>query len=184
MGNDLTLAIRVSREWAGGQPPRDPATRPAIAGRIHAVVNPLLRMVAWPRWLFLERALLDASATGDLLFAALVLRTMCEEALRLHALDIDGERLVRLAASSAPADQERVILFFSIACASLDDLPQEMVLDGVGWPSPPRTAMPRLDKARMALNSYVHPNYGSHIARSSQRCIHGTAPAGGSGSSV
>jgi hypothetical protein len=162
----LAVAIRASRAWAEGEPPRDPATRPDIAQRIHAVVNPLLRAAAWPRWLFLERAFLDASATGDLLFAALVLRTMCEEALYLHALDLDPNRLAHLAASCATADQERLKLFFSVVWGSLGDLSREIVLDGKGWPSlkPMATATPRLEKARRTLNSYVHPNYGSHIA--------------------
>ena len=57
-------------------------------------------------------------------------------------------------------------LFLSVAWASLDDLPQDMVLEGANWPSLKLmvTAMPELERSRKALNSYVHPNYGSHIA--------------------
>jgi hypothetical protein len=165
-GGILTQAIRDSRSWAENGPAHDSAARPVIAGRIYSVLDPLLRAVAWPRWLFLERAFLDASATGDLLFAALVLRTMCEEVLRLHALDVDADRLVLLAGSSVRADQRRLALFFSAAWTSLADLSRETVLDRKDWPSlrPMGRLTPRLEKARRTLNSYVHPNYCSHIA--------------------
>src|SRR3569833_2510587 len=41
-----------------------------------------------------------------------------------------------------------------------------MVMDGKGWPALKlmATAIPRLVRVRGALNGYVHPNYGSHIA--------------------
>ena len=86
--------------------------------------------------------------------------------MRLHALDVDVDRLAMLAESSAAADQDRVKQFVSFAWASLAGLPEETILKGSGWPSLKSKArgMPRLEKARAALNSYVHPNYGSHIA--------------------
>jgi hypothetical protein len=154
------------KAWASGEPPRDISARPRIIRQIHALLDPALRAVAWPRWLLLERAFLDASATGDLLFAALVLRTMSEEAMRLHAIDVNAERLAVLAGSSAAPDQDRLMQFLLFAWGSLAVLPTDMVLDGSGWPSLKSiaTAMPRLERARAALNSYVHPNYGSHIA--------------------
>jgi hypothetical protein len=101
-----------------------------------------------------------------LLFAALTLRTMCEEGQRLHALDLDANQVANLAASNSTADQERLNLFLSIACVSLDSLPESTILYGKGWPASKkmRGAMPALESARNALNSYVHPNYGSHIA--------------------
>ena len=80
-----------------------PRSCPAIVRRIHAIMLPALYASAWPRWLLLERAFLDGSATGDLLFAALALRTMCEEVQRLHAIDLDADRLACLAASSVTA---------------------------------------------------------------------------------
>jgi hypothetical protein len=100
------------------------------------------------------------------MFVALVLRTMCEEVQRLHALDLDADRLAHLSASNKTVDEERLKLFLSVALASVDALPKDMVLDGKNWPSlaPIRKAMPELERARGALNSYVHPNYGSHIA--------------------
>jgi hypothetical protein len=162
----VVLAVRALRGWAAGEPPRDRTTWPEILRRIEATLRPALRATVWPRWLLLERAFFDASDTGDLLFAALALRTMCEEAQRLHALDLDADRLAFLAGSNATADHERLNLFVSVARTSLDDLAQEMVSDGKGWPrlTLMETAMPRLERARRTLNSYVHPNYGSHIA--------------------
>lgn len=162
----LVLGVHALRAWANGKPPSDLAMRPQIACRIHAIVQPALHAAAWPRWLLLERAFLDGSATGDLLFAALTLRTMCEEVQRLHALDLDSDEVAKLAASSAPADQERLTLFLSAAWVSLDTIPQDMMLEGTNWPSliPIRAVIPAVESARSALNAYVHPNYGSHIA--------------------
>lgn len=164
--NTLALAVHAVQAWAGGEPPRDVAARPGLIRRIHDMVSPALRAAAWPRWLLLERAFLDASAAGDLLFAALVLRTLSEEAMRLHALDINADGLAILAGSTAAADQNRLKQFLSFAWASLAPLPADTVLEGSGWPSLNSTAkvMSRLEMTRAALNSYVHPNYGSHIA--------------------
>lgn len=164
--NALALAVRAAQAWAEGKPPRDVAARPVLIRHIHDVVSPALRAVAWPRWLLLERAFLDASAAGDLLFAALLLRTLSEEAMRLHALDIDADRLAILAGSTAVADQNRLKQFLSFTWASLAPLPTDTILEGSSWPSLNSTAkaMPQLEMARAALNSYVHPNYGSHIA--------------------
>ncbi|RUV90832.1 hypothetical protein [Mesorhizobium sp.] len=161
----LAIAVRALQAWADGEPPRDPALRPDRIPRIHEIVSPALRAAAWPRWLLLERAFLDASATGDLLFAALVLRTLCEEAMRLHALDIDANRLAILAESTRKEDQDRLKQFVSFAWASLARLSTNTIIEGGGWPSfnPTAKALPRLERARAALNSYVHPNYGSHI---------------------
>ncbi|TPJ73053.1 hypothetical protein [Mesorhizobium sp. B2-7-1] len=162
---NLAVAIRALHAWAEGEAPPDVAARPRLIRRIHDMVSPVLHAAAWPRWLLLEHAFLDASATGDLLFAALVLRTLCEEAIRLHALDIDANRLTVLAGSTVKEDEDRVKQFVSFAWASLAGLSMNTIIEGVGWPSLSSTAkaMPRLERARAALNSYVHPNYGSHI---------------------
>jgi hypothetical protein len=164
--NTLALTVRAVQVWVEGEPPRDVAARSGLIRRIHDVVSPALQATAWPRWLLLERALLDASAAGDLLFAALVLRTLSEEAMRLHTLDIDADGLAILAGSTAAADQNRLKQFLSFAWASLAPLPADTILAGSAWPSLNSTAkaMPPLEMARAALNSYVHPNYGSHIA--------------------
>jgi hypothetical protein len=129
-GEQLTHGIRALRAWANGNPPADVAERSEIARRIYEIVQPALHAAVWPRWLLLERAFIDGSATGDLPFAALALRAMCEEAQRLHALDLNADRVASMAASTATADQERFKLFLSIAWVSLDTLPQDMVLQG------------------------------------------------------
>jgi hypothetical protein len=162
----VALCVEALHRWSIGEAPQSVSARPEIIRSVNETVGPILRAVAWPRWLHLERALLDASATGDLLFAAVVLRTMCEELQHLHAVDVDADQLAILAASSATEDQERLKLYLSVAWASLGNLPHDMVLDGKGWPSLKlmATAMPRLERVRGALNGYVHPNYGNHIA--------------------
>jgi hypothetical protein len=162
----LAAAIAAMRTWAADRPPEQVTMRPGVARRIHAIVQPVLRAAAWPRWLLLERAFLDGSATGDLLFAALTLRTMCEEVLRLHALDLDANQLARLAASNNDGDGQRLQLYFAVAWTSIGPLSEQTVLEGRDWPSlkDMAKAMPYREKARASLNSYVHPNYGSHIA--------------------
>ena len=75
-GERLAIAVRASQAWSEDEPPRDWAARPRVIRQIHAVLSPALRAVAWPRWLLLERAYLDASATGDLLFAVLLSRPL------------------------------------------------------------------------------------------------------------
>ena len=163
---DFMRAVLDLRAWAGGNPPTDTAARPQIAREIHALVRPALEAAAWARWLLLERAFLDGSMTGDLLFAALALRTMCEEVQVLHALDLNAGQLAYLASRGEGVDRERLKLFFSFARASLDALPVDTVLYGKDWPSLSfiRQRMLDLESARQKLNVYVHPNYGNHIA--------------------
>ena len=114
----------------------------------------------------LERAFLDGSATGDLQFAALVLRTMCEEVQRLRATDLNADELADLAGSSDVEDRRRLDLFMSIVRASLDSFPQKVILEGKDWPvrGLKKALMPDVEHVRRGLNNYVHPNYGSHIA--------------------
>lgn len=163
--DQLATGIAALRDWANGKPPQNREKHSEIILLIHEAILPTLRANAWPRWLLLERAFLNASETGDLLFAALVLRTMCEEVQRLHALDLDTEELAELAGSDAAEKHNRLELFLTVAWASLDELPSEMVMEGTNWPKLRLMArwMPDLERARVALNSYVHPNYGSHI---------------------
>ena len=144
----------------------DTCARPGIARQIHTILGPVLHAAAWARWLLLERAFLDGSATGDLQFAALVLRTMCEEIQRLHATDLGADELADLAGSSDVEDRRRLELFMSIVHASLDSFPQKVILDGKDWPlrDLKNVSMLDVEHARRDLNNYVHPNYGSHIA--------------------
>ena len=162
----LAVAILAARAWAGGKPPSDTCARPGIAQQIHTILGPVLHSAAWARWLLLERAFLDGSATGDLQFAALVLRTMCEEIQRLHATDLDADEVADLAGSSDVEDRRRLELFMSVVRASLDSFSQKVILDGKDWPIQDIKNVPMLDveRVRRDLNNYVHPNYGSHIA--------------------
>ena len=162
---NVTWVVRELREWASNRPPAATERRTTIV-RIHALLWPALHAAQWSRWLLLERALFDGSATGDLQFSALTLRTMCEEVQRLYALDYSGEQLAQLASSGDPEDLSQLQLFLSVARISLDELPEDMILHGANWPSLKRVkaAMSQLESARSSLNNYVHPNYGSHIA--------------------
>ena len=162
---DLVRAVMALRAWVGGEPPANIDSRPQIVCSIYAIVQPALTVAAWSRWLMIERGFLDGSATGDLLFAALSLRTMCEELQRLKVLDLSVERLRYLAHSSDPKDQARLQLFLSFSWASLDSLPIDTVLYKKNWPSigPVREEMPDIENLRRDLNNYVHPNYGNHI---------------------
>jgi hypothetical protein len=67
------LELEELRRWTDGEPPADVSRRPLIATRIYEAVALALRAAAWPRWLFLERAFLDGSNAGDLLFSALAI---------------------------------------------------------------------------------------------------------------
>jgi hypothetical protein len=154
------------QHWTDGQPPADLHARPTIAAAIHDAVYPILQAAAWPRWLFLERALLDGSQTGDLLFSALVIRTMCEEVQRLRSLDVHASEIQRLAVSGDATDQSRFMLFLRMVRANLDEQDDPRDFDPSRWSDLDCTAIspPQLQSARQALNDYVHPNYGSHIA--------------------
>jgi hypothetical protein len=108
------LELEELRRWTDGEPPADVSRRPLIATSLYAAVAPALRAAAWPRWLFLERAFFDGSNTGDLLFSALAIRTMCEEVQRLRCLDLDAAKIGELAASQDATDDARLMLFLRI----------------------------------------------------------------------
>src|ERR1700720_2832570 len=59
-GERLAIALRASQAWSEDEPPHDWAARPRVIRQIHAALSLALRAVAWPRWLLLERAFLDA----------------------------------------------------------------------------------------------------------------------------
>lgn len=125
----------------------------------------ILAAERWGRWLHLEHALEIASRSGDLLFCALLLRSMCEEVLRLLVLEYPNAcphlRFVN------GADARRAWL----SGALLAIAPCADSIAGSVSPSEP----PYFDEAlgsageshlkmrARALNDYVHPNFGSHI---------------------
>ncbi len=161
-----SIELEALRRWTDGMPPPDISKRPLIATKLYEALAPAMRAAAWPRWLFLERAFFDSSNTGDLLFSALAIRTMCEEVQKLASLDLDAAEIAKLAESDNATDNARLILFLRTARANLDaprdprnfDPTSERDLDHTD------TSSPRLQSAKQALNDYVHPNYGSHIA--------------------
>jgi hypothetical protein len=108
--------------------------------------------------LLLELAFRDSSDTGDLHFAALTLRTMCEEIERQRVLDIEDRRFVELAVSNWSNDQEQFAKILECANSSLAPLEKDFLnapnSDG------------NIDKSRadtgtrqssVSLNDYVHP---------------------------
>jgi len=53
-GERLAIALRASKTWSEDEPPHDWAARPRVIRQIHAVLSPVLRAVARPRWLLLD----------------------------------------------------------------------------------------------------------------------------------
>jgi hypothetical protein len=125
----------------------------------------VLHLERWGRYLHLEHSLEIASRSGDLLFAALLLRSMGEETLRLLVLEypvespylsfknstdaltawlagafIALEPLVRSHDHSIKKEEHH---YFQLALASEADSP--------------------LKQITRSLNDYVHPNFGSHV---------------------
>lgn len=160
---ELRIAIEGLRRWTDGEPPAEVSKRPLIATRLYKVLGPALQAASWPRWLLLERAFLDGSETGDLLFSALVIRTMCEEAERLHILDLDTASVERLALSHDAAESAQFLQFLRAVRAIFDTPPDPRDFRPTD-PDSNAISPSRLQSAKQALNDYVHPNYGSHIA--------------------
>lgn len=158
------LVLAASR-WANGEPPEEHADRPGLA---LTIAGPLLAnraALVWNRWLLLEAALLDASAAGDLLFAASALRTMLEELAWLSALDLDASALAATAGDTGNAAADRVAAFMKALWAMFGQFSDEQVLSGTGFPKAPANLLSeRCLKAKRSLNGFVHPNYGSHVA--------------------
>jgi hypothetical protein len=125
-------------------------------------LRPLVEAAVWPRWLVLEAALEEASASGDLHLAALVLRTQIEE---LDAL-LDVARLLTLPPQSVG---EGKLLATGIEVLRKRVLPRvrtksaEELLEPAGEAPGAGRRSERLQKAFDALGDYVHPNYGSHV---------------------
>jgi hypothetical protein len=130
-----------------------------------AELAPVLEAERWGRWLHLENALEIASRSGDLLFSALLLRSMCEEVLRLRVLEyparspfltfktVDDARRAWLAGALLAIGPCARSIENSI---SPDEPPYFDEALGAAADSILRS------RAR-ALNDYVHPNFGSHV---------------------
>lgn len=129
---------------------------------LYQKIEPLLLACVWPRWLLLEEALDQASTTGDLHLAALVLRTQIEE---LDALNAVSE-LFELG-NTTPFDSEAVaekIRF--LQSRVLPRLKTKNIEELIVQASDKEIADIRHESLKLAFNQlseYVHPNYGSHI---------------------
>jgi hypothetical protein len=149
----------VVRDWMVGVSPQDRSAQWQVIEYLRPNLPRVLAAIRWPRWLLLERAFLDGAETGDILFAALALRSMCEEVRWQHALDVPLDRLGDL-----QQDLDRMDLFLRLTRASMLTLPLDMVRLGKAWPEVDHSVEPAVWTAGQALNDYVHPNYGSHVA--------------------
>ncbi|NVP57588.1 hypothetical protein [Mycoplana rhizolycopersici] len=168
-GRAATEVIRpvalASRNWANGTPPTNIDDRSTIAEVIWTNAKTYASVCGWKRWLLLEAALQDAMQTRDLLFTASVLRTMLEELSWLHALDLDQNKVRALAVSAEEADSVRIKHFMLATWVLMGEFTRESILAGTDFPKAPVDLLSdRALRAKRALNTFVHPNYGSHIA--------------------
>src|SRR5262249_49970951 len=128
-------------------------------------VRPLVHAVVWPRWLYLERALESASQAGDLLFGALVLRTMAEEVGALRRLDRFERALMDRPGPVTAMALHSIRAHGDLLSARFLPLdPEQPTLTNAVDVEPLSAQEEReLDAASKRLNDYVHPNYGSHL---------------------
>jgi len=124
-----------------------------------------LRLERWNRWLHLEHALKIASASGDLLSVALILRSLGEEVIRLLVLDHHVQSPYLMFAISDDATSSWMAgaliasepLIRSIGDAiKKDGSPYFDLAAGVKATSSVRNVL-------FKLNDYAHPNFGSHF---------------------
>jgi len=135
-------------------------------------VQPLVDAARWPRWLMLEEMLSSASVAGDLLAAALALRTQIEvldDLLQLQAYEGQLPAASRLESPFpvTQADCQRVrdhaTLLWSRFLPLLEVLDREEMIRRSTMPARIAPRPVELEEAFAALNDYVHPNYGSHV---------------------
>lgn len=123
-------------------------------------VRPLLDVVLWPKWIYLERAFDVAARTGDLVTAALVLREMTNELAVLEGADAVLDRAIRGSPRRLHAALGYVLRHLSPAVSSFVQMRKQ-----TDWP--PSTNLPEPEElltTYQRLCDYVHPNYGSHLA--------------------
>jgi hypothetical protein len=123
--------------------------------------SPAVPPVRWGRWLYLEKALEQATSTGDLLFTAVVLRSLGEEVLRLRALQIGWENPRSVSPQEFRAWAAAVLIAIEPLVLDHGDAKSEkgehfMV-------SLPHAVDMEILNCMDALKDYIHPNYGSHI---------------------
>lgn len=159
----IPVVVASMRRWMQGeQPPPGAGSSAEIAKVLYGHAWAILTPAAWPRWLLLEHAFEDASETGDLHFAALVVRTMCEELQRLSLLDVDQARFIQLATSEKREEHQHCLEILACALANLKPLGLDFLEASQNDNLADRES--ELERVRSSLNDYVHPNYGSHVA--------------------
>jgi hypothetical protein len=130
--------------------------------------TPVANRTFWARWLYLERALEVASLSGDLLFAAIVLRTMAEDTWALLRLVQFKDQLNAHLPRVLPQDLERIRRHGDLLLARFLPPIELLGIDAEQVSiSPPRRfegdGYGGLERIFQSLNDYVHPNYGSHL---------------------
>lgn len=130
--------------------------------------TPVAHRTFWARWLYLERAFELASLTGDLLFGAIVLRTMAEDTWALLSLARFEEAVETQKDTVTQEDFERIRQHGNLLLSRF--LPPVELLgierDRIDTTSPrpfEGDGNEALEQTFRALNDYVHPNYGSHL---------------------
>ncbi len=128
-------------------------------------INPVLEIERWGRWLHLERAFQVASRSGDLLFSALLLRSMGEETIRLLVLDFPSKSEYLQFRNPDSAFKA----WLAGALVAVEPLVQSH--QSAIAPHTPRyfsialgeKANSSIKDVNKSLNDYVHPNFGSHV---------------------
>jgi hypothetical protein len=128
--------------------------------------TPVVHRAFWARWLYLERALELASQTGDLLFAAIVLRTMAEDVWALRELARFEDELERYSRTEPTHnDLARIRRHGDLLWSRF--LPPSKGILHLPDQDPPKpfegADYGDLRQVFHRLNDYVHPNYGSHL---------------------
>lgn len=127
--------------------------------------TPIVHRAFWGRWLYLERAFEIASRSGDLLFGAIVLRTMAEDVWALLELARFEELCKACGDMSSPEHFQAIKRHGDLLWArflpprrDFPELPDSQPVEPFNKPE-----YDQLKQTFHRLNDYVHPNYGSHL---------------------
>lgn len=130
-------------------------------------LQPLLEASRWPRWLELEAALAHASNEGDVLLAALILRTQIEELgkyERMQEITAFTAKFTTDGVAGHPAPETVVWLIGAVEFLRRYVLNRTVAVSHSEQRCHDSVAVPEsLQSVRQALNDYFHPNFGSHM---------------------
>jgi len=126
-------------------------------------VTPLIKIATWVRWLDLEKGLAIAIDSENLLSANLIARSLAEECMRGLALKKNYDELQTKPSVNLRWDEIKTIgkNFIDWGIPRLDQLSTEDIQEKSRNIKQNRNNE-LINKARIQLNDYVHPNYGSH----------------------